>query len=89
MIGNTTVGSQQLLSFFLMGVNRLQPIVNPRVLAWDLSQVLDVLSSPTFEPLAQAELKWLSIRTAFLMAVKLAKQVGEIHALCISEFCLQ
>lgn len=79
-IGNANVGSQWLISSFLRGANRLRPPVTPRIPAWDLSLVRDALSSPPFEPLAQAELRWLSMKTAFHMATS-AKRLGELHAL--------
>lgn len=50
--------------------------------------MLDALSSPPFEPLAKAKLTW-QLKTAFLLAITSAKQVGELHALSISESCLR
>lgn len=89
LVENATVGCQWLVSSFLRGALRLRPPAAPRVPAWDLSLVLDVLSSSPFEPLAQADLKWLSMKTAFLLAVTSAKRVGELHALSVSESCLR
>ena len=89
LINNATVGCQRLVSLFLRGASRLRPSVSPRVPAWDLSLVLKALSSAPFEPLAQADLKWLSLKTAFLLAITSAKRVGELHALSVSESCLR
>lgn len=89
LIDNATVGCQRLVSLFLRGALRLRPPVSPRVPAWDLSLVLKALASSPFEPLAQADLKWLSLKTAFLLAITSAKRVGELHALSVSESCLR
>lgn len=77
-----------VMSSFLRVANRLRPRETHRIPAWDMSLLLDALSSPRFEPLAQAELKRLSMKTAFCMAVTSAKRVGELHMLSISGPCL-
>ncbi|CAJ1084196.1 uncharacterized protein LOC115559511 [Xyrichtys novacula] len=51
-------------------------------------RVLDTLCRAPFEPLEQVELKWLSCKTALLLAITSAKRVGEPHPLSISESCL-
>ena len=49
--------------------------------AWDLSRVLRFLNSSHFEPLSQASLRALSQKTLFLLALAMAKRVGELQAL--------
>ena len=49
--------------------------------AWDLAKVLRCLNSPHFEPLSQASLHPLSLKTLFLLALATAKRVGELQAL--------
>ena len=49
--------------------------------AWDLARVLRYLNSPHFEPLSQASLRALSLKTLFLLALATAKRVGELQAL--------
>ena len=49
--------------------------------AWDLAKVLRYLNSPHFEPLSQASLRALSLKTLFLLALATAKRVGELEAL--------
>lgn len=51
--------------------------------------VLSALSSPPFEPLAQVEVKWLSIKTAFLLAITSAKRVEELDTVSISDSCMR
>ena len=48
--------------------------------AWDLAKVLRYLNSPHFEPLSQASLRALSLKTLFLLALATAKR-GELQAL--------
>ena len=67
----------------------MHPPRAPRVPTWDLNIVLDALCGPPFEPLARAELKWLSCKAAFLLAITSAKRVGELHALSVSDSCLR
>lgn len=88
-IDNGTVGSHSLVSLFLKGAQRLHPPRASRAPAWDLPLVLDALRRPPFEPLAQAELKWVSWKTAFLLAISSAKRVSELHALSVSDSCLR
>ena len=49
--------------------------------AWDLARVLRFLNSSQFEPLSQAPLRALSQKTHFLLALAMAKRVGELQAL--------
>ena len=65
-----------LHSFQLSSVER---VLRPP--AWDLSRVLRYLTSPEFEPLSQASLRALSLKTSFLLALATAKRVGELQAL--------
>ncbi len=37
----------------------------------------------------QGDLKWISWKTAFILAITSAKRVGELHALSISESCMR
>ena len=65
-----------LRSFQLSSVERVR--LPP---AWDLSKVLRYLNSSEFEPLSQASLRALSLKTLFLLALATAKRVGELQAL--------
>ena len=42
-----------------------------------------------FEPLHAVELKYLSFKTAFLLAMASVKRVGDLHALSVSATCLE
>lgn len=88
-VDNGTVGRHGLVSLFLKGAQRLRPVRTARAPPWDLPLVLDALRRPPFEPMARAELKWVSWKTAFLLALSSAKRVGELHALSVSDSCLR
>lgn len=84
-----TVGSHPLVKRFLKGTQRLRPLRRDPTPPWDLALVLEALRKAPFEPLDGAELKWLSLKSAFLLAMASAKRVGELHALSVSHECLQ
>lgn len=84
-----TVGSHPLVARFLKGALRLRPPRRSRVPTWDLPLVLQALCDAPFEPLLTADVSWLSMKTAFLLAVTSTKRVGELHALSVSRDCLQ
>ena len=51
---------------------------------WDLDKVLEYLSGPPFEPLANASFRNKSRKALFLLAMATAKRVGELQALSFS-----
>ena len=52
-----------------------------RVLApWDLELVLRVLKGPPFEPMSLAPLKWVMLKTVFLLALASGSRRIEMHA---------
>ena len=51
--------------------------------------MLRALCGAPFEPLQTTELSWLSMKTAFLLAITLARRVGELHASSVGKDCLQ
>src|SRR4029434_4831913 len=69
-----TVGSHTLVTCFLKGAQRLSPLQRSPVLSWDLPIVLKALCQSPFEPLERVGLKWLSMKTAFLLAMASAKR---------------
>ena len=73
----------------MKGTLRLRPPRAQRAPALDLHLVLDALGLPPFEPRAQAVLKLVSTKTAFVLATASAKGVGELHAVSVSDSCLR
>ena len=51
---------------------------------WDLDKVLEYLSGPPFEPLADASFRNKTRKAFFLLAMATAKRVGELQALSFS-----
>ena len=51
---------------------------------WDLDEVLEYLSDPHFEPLAYASFRNKTRKALFLVAMAIAKRVGELQALSFS-----
>ena len=49
--------------------------------AWDVALVLSSLRGPPYEPLREAHLKDLTLKTIFLLALASSKRVGELHAI--------
>ena len=47
---------------------------------WDLSLVLHQLQQPPFEPLEEAQIKYVTWKTVFLLALASGKRRSEIHA---------
>ena len=87
-IGATSVGKDPMVAQFLKGAWRLRPARELRAPPWDLPLVLRSLTGAPYEPLDQADLKFLSLKTLFLLAVCSARRVGELHALSVDEECL-
>ena len=67
----------------------MNPPRPPSVPIWDLSLVLEALKAFPFEPLDSVDLKYLSLKTVFLIALSSVKRVGDLHALSVSPTCLE
>ena len=88
-VDGLTMGRHPLVCQFLRGAHRLRPGRALRAPSWDLTMVLHSLAEAPYEPLDTAELKWLTQKTAFLLAICSAKRVSELHALSVSDQCLR
>ncbi len=87
-----SLGMHHLIRMFLRmleGVSRLRPSRKVMVQQWDLNLVLSSLSCTPFEPLTDAAIKWLSLKSAFLLAIATARRVSELRALSVSPQCLR
>ena len=80
----TTVFGHPLVKRFLTGVRRLRPVRKATAPPWDLLLVLRALCEAPFEPLEQVPLKWLSIKTALLLALTSGKRVSDLRALTVA-----
>ncbi len=84
-----TLVIHNLIRSFLKSVSRLRPSRKVMVPQWDLNLALSSLSCAPFEPLMNAAIKWLSLKSAFLLAIATARCVSELHALSVSPQCLR
>ncbi|KAF7246173.1 Rho-associated protein kinase 1 [Varanus komodoensis] len=84
-IQGSSVFSQPLIRRFLKGLQNLHPSIRPVMPTWSLSVVLQALTRPPFEPLATVDLRLVSWKTAFLVAVTSARRASELCALSCTE----
>ena len=79
--------SQSLdLNRLIASFHRDRPSANRSIPNWDLSLVLLALTRPPFEPLAKADLKILTFKTVFLLALASDKRRSKIHAWTFDSF---
>ena len=52
---------------------------------WDLSLVLNFLCQEPFEPIAEADLKFVTWKTVFLVTLAMAARSSEVHALSFND----
>lgn len=79
-VGRNKVLSDMISAFFIS-----RPPVRKLVPNWSLQLVLLKLCDLPFEPLAKADLKWLTLKTVFLVAVASGRRVSSLHALSVGE----
>ncbi len=56
---------------------------------WDLAVVLKALSKAPFEPLEEVTLRFLRVKTVFLLAISSLKRVSDLQALSVAPSCLE
>ena len=82
-LGRTSFSDDPLLKDLVKGMLLKEARSPRRFPAWDIFVVLKSLRSFPFEPLDSCELKFLSFKTAFLIALASGRRCSEIHALAI------
>ena len=82
---DSTVGSNSDLSKMIKGMFNTYPTVKPLLPNWDLPSVLWRLCEHPFELLADVELKFLTWKTIFVVALVSASRVSELHALSVKD----
>ena len=75
------LGSNSVLNKLFQSFERDRPRSTPRVQPWDLTLILRALTQAPFEPLGSVSLKFLSWKTAFLLALASGRRCSEIHAI--------
>lgn len=78
-----------LVQKFLMGALLLHPLQHNKFPMWSLHTFLRALMGPPFEPMKVVDLKWVRLKTIFLVAITSACRVSELGALlCRSDLCI-
>ena len=70
---------------FLKGCKRKCPAKRCTLPQWDLNLVLQAMRRLPFEPLSVDRIQWLTWKAAFLVAITMAKRIGEIQAFSIDQ----
>ena len=68
------------LSRLLTSFHRDRPKASRPIPSWNLSLVLQMLTRDPFEPMRKADLKYITYKTVFLLALASGKRRSEIHA---------
>jgi site-specific recombinase XerD len=80
----STINDDGSMRLLLEGMFNTRPPRRSEVPPWDLNTVLDYIKGPPFEPLKQATLKNVTLKTVFLLALASARRCSELHALSAS-----
>ena len=83
--GGRLVSTNGDLSKLIKGIFNSNPILKPLLPNWDLPSVLWRLCDPPFEPLLSCDVKFLTWKTVFLIALATASRVSELHALSVKD----
>ena len=92
MISNTlkfssksNIGTHPVLSELMKSFQMQRPVNRSLAQKWDLPFVLTYLCKEPFEPLNQASLIYLSMKTTFLLTMATARRISEVHAFAMDE----
>ena len=86
-MGGKALSEHPLIRQFMRGVRKARPVTRSLVPPWDLSLVLDALTAAPFEPLESVGLKFVTLKTALVLALVTAKRVSDLQALSVSPDC--
>ena len=79
-VGNSGIAQSPIITNVLKGIALQSVKDKKRLPAWDVRAVLSYLLSASFEPLSQASLKNLTMKTCFLVALASGRRASEILA---------
>ena len=80
-IDRVSIGNHPLVKTWVKGAKVLNLRIRTLMPAWSLSVVLPALRESPYEALAQADLKHVTLKTAFLIAITSARRSAELQAL--------
>ena len=87
--GKAKVVLHKTISDMIASMELQRPRFTPVLPQWDLGIVLEELSKPPYEPLREASLKHLTLKTVFLLAMASAGRRSELHALRFDQNYIQ
>ena len=87
--GGTDFGKNESISLLLRNFSLTRPKQKVLVPQWNLGLVLSYLSSASFEPVDKIDLKLLSYKCCFLLALASGRRRSELHALSIVDSCMR
>ena len=87
--GGESIGSNPFLSELMRSFELERPVSRSLTPKWDLSCVLWSLTKTPYEPLSGASIKFLTMKTVFLLAFATARRRSELHAFSVEEGCLR
>lgn len=79
------VGEHPSIARLIKGVFNLRPPLKPVPPQWDLDVVLKALKGKPFEPLLKTSLKWITLKTVFLVALATAARSSDLTKLVCTE----
>ena len=88
-LGRRSFSEDPLLKDVMKGASAQEARNRKRFPAWDVYTVLKMLRLPPYEPIKSCDLKLLSYKTAFLIALASARRCSEIHALQFSNLAYE
>jgi hypothetical protein len=80
LIDGLSLGLHHLVIKWVHGLTQSRPASCLVVPIWRLEFVHKVLTRAPFEPLKEADLKYVTLKTAFLVAITSARRVSELQA---------
>ena len=80
----STVSDSTSLNHLIKGMFLKRPTLRALVPVWSLTSVLETLASAPFEPLHNCSLKYLTLKTVFLVSLASGRRRGAIQALSAS-----
>ena len=83
--GRAAVVQDRTVSDMIASMELQRPSVTPVLPQWDLGIVLETLSKPPYEPLQEASLKHLTLKTVFLLAMASAGRRCELRVLVFDQ----
>ena len=87
--GKAKVVQHKTISNMIVSTELQRPRVTPVLPQWDLGIVLEALCRPPYEPLREASLKHLTLKTVFLLAMASAGRCSELQVLVFDQKYIQ